>query len=61
MAPKLGAVVVTLALGLLIAGPLAALALVAVPAEWQGPAIPVAAGIVAVLAVAVARHTGGPT
>ncbi len=56
MSLKLGAVVVTVALGLLVAGPLAAVALVAVPADWQGPAIPVAAGVVAIVAVALARH-----
>lgn len=59
MSLKLGAIVVTVALGLLVAGPLAAVALVAVPAEWQGPAIPVAAGVVALVAVALWRHSGG--
>lgn len=55
---KPGAAIVTLALGLLVAGPLAALALVAVPEAWQGPGIPLAAGVVAVLAVALVRHGG---
>lgn len=59
MSLKLGAIVVTVAIGLLVAGPLAAVVLVAVPADWQGPAIPVAAGVVALVAVALWRHAGG--
>lgn len=60
MSPKPEAVVVTVLLALLLGGPLAALAFVAVPADWRGPIVPAAAGLVALAVVAAARHAGRP-
>ena len=47
-------------LGLLLAGPVAALALVAMPEDWRGPAVPSAAALSCIALVAVLRHTREP-
>jgi hypothetical protein len=47
---------VSLLLGLLAAGPAAALAIVAVPAAWRGPLVPATVLACTVLAIAAVRH-----
>lgn len=50
----------TLLLGVVAAGPLAALALVAAPAAWRGPALPAAVLVCTVLVALLARHGRSP-
>ncbi|MEW5981908.1 MAG: hypothetical protein AB1806_06005, partial [Acidobacteriota bacterium] len=47
---------VTLVLGLLTAGPLAAVTLVALPAGWRGPAVPAAVLAGTLLVLVGIRH-----
>lgn len=47
---------VTLLLGLLAAGPVAALTIVALPGSWRGPLVPAAVAACTVLAIAAVRH-----
>jgi hypothetical protein len=49
-------VLVTLLLGLLAAGPVAALAIVAVPGTWRGPLVPATILVCTVLVTAAVRH-----
>lgn len=49
-------VFVDVLIGLLLAGPLAALALVALPERWRGPAVPWAVAALAIVLVALARR-----
>ena len=46
--------------GLLLAGPLAALALVALPEQWRGPAVPWAVLALAIGLVAILRRPKRP-
>ena len=46
--------------GLLLAGPLAALALVALPEPWRGPAVPLAVTAFAVGLVVIVRRPKRP-
>ena len=48
--------VTTILLGLLAAGPLAALALVAAPPSWRGPFVPGAVLVATILVIGVLRH-----
>ncbi len=64
MGPKVPDVLVTVGLGLLLGGPLASVAWVALPPDWRGPAVPWTAGAAALALVALCRHprrgAGGP-
>ena len=50
----------SVALGVLLAGPLAALGLVAAPAAWRGPAIPGGVLACTILFVVLFRRTRDP-
>ena len=58
---KLKTFFVNVLVGLLLAGPLAALALVALPEQWRGPAVPWAVVAVAVAVVAIVRRPKQPS
>jgi hypothetical protein len=47
--------------GLLLAGPLAALALVTLPERWRGPAVPWAVAALTIALVAFVRHPKRPS
>lgn len=47
--------------GLLLAGPLAALALVALPEQWRGPVVPWGVAALAVALVAIVRQSKRPS
>jgi hypothetical protein len=47
-------------IGLLLAGPLAALALVALPEAWRGPAVPWTVAAIAVAVVTIVRRPQPP-
>lgn len=65
MAHSIGRAVVTVGVGVLVAGPLAGIAYAGAPERWRGALIPFAALVVAVLVVAWIRgreqgHADGP-
>ena len=47
--------------GLLLAGPLAALAVAALPERWRGPAVPWAVGALAIALVVIVRRSRRPS
>ncbi len=54
-------VFVNVLVGLLLAGPLAALALVALPAGWRKPAVPWAVAALAIAVVVIVRQPRPPS
>ncbi|MCX6544304.1 MAG: hypothetical protein NTV05_07795 [Acidobacteria bacterium] len=54
-------VFVSVLVGVLLAGPLAALALVAVPEQWRGPAVPVTVVAVTIALVVFVRQPRRPS
>jgi len=56
LSQPVGSLVVTVVVGLLVAGPLAAVALVATPPDWRGPWVAVLAVLVGVGLVALLRR-----
>lgn len=57
---KAKTLVVNVLVGLLLAGPLAALALVAMPERWRGPVVPWTVAVVSVALVALLRQPKRP-
>ena len=58
---KATSVFVSVLVGLLLAGPLAALTLVALPEPWRGPAVPWAVAALAVALVVFVRQPRRPS
>ena len=50
----------SVALGVLLAGPLAAISLAMVPASWRGPAIPASALAASIMLIILLRHVRKP-
>jgi uncharacterized membrane protein YccC len=58
---KATSVFINVLVGVLLAGPLAALALVAVPEQWRGPAVPLAVVALTIALVVFVRRPRWPS